>query len=110
LALAIKDNAFYLEELNGLTSAQPLFDTNLKDPMKAMRVHWKQKWLKKPVFRQAIQTPDGLQTSESKALRYSTYAHYLNRLGWEAGFEEKLTCYCMRRGTANAVDGKCLYF
>lgn len=48
----------------------------------------------------------GFQTSKEKALRYSTYAYYLNRLGWEAGFEEKLTSYCMRRGTANAVDGE----
>ena len=62
--------------------------------------------LKIPIFRQAIRTVDGFRTSEQKALRYSTYAHYLDRLGWEAGFEEKLTSYCMRRGTANAVDGK----
>jgi hypothetical protein len=48
----------------------------------------------------------GFQTSKEKALHYSTYAYYLNRLGWEAGFEEKLTSYCMRRGTANAVDGE----
>jgi uncharacterized protein DUF3435 len=48
----------------------------------------------------------GFQTSKEKALCYSTYAYYLNRLGWEAGFEEKLTSYCMRRGTVNAVDGK----
>lgn len=63
--------------------------------------------LKIPIFQQAERTVDGFRTSKWKALRYSTYAHYLNRLGWETGFEEKLTTYCMRRGTANAVDGKC---
>jgi len=41
-------------------------------------------------------------------MTYSTYAFYLNRLGRDAGFEDKLTSYCFRQGTANAVDGMCL--
>jgi hypothetical protein len=36
LALAIKDDAFQVE---GLTSAKPFFDTNLKNPMKAVKLH-----------------------------------------------------------------------
>ncbi|PQE34082.1 hypothetical protein CJF32_00010770 [Rutstroemia sp. NJR-2017a WRK4] len=47
---------------------------------------------------------DGLSTSKHKALRYSTFAYYLDRLGWAAGFVQKLTSYCFRRGTENAVD------
>ena len=62
--------------------------------------------LKVPIFRQAVRTADGFQTSEHKALRYSTYAYYLDRLGWEAGFEQKLMSSCARRCTRNAVDGK----
>jgi hypothetical protein len=40
-----------------------------------------------PIFRQAVQTADGFQTSKHKGLYYSTYAYYLDYLGWEAGFE-----------------------
>ncbi|KFY03279.1 hypothetical protein V490_00235 [Pseudogymnoascus sp. VKM F-3557] len=61
--------------------------------------------LKRPIFRQAVRTCDMFRTSEWKALRYSTYAYYLDRLGWATGFEQKLTSYCFRRGTGNAVDG-----
>jgi hypothetical protein len=93
--------------VDGYTRAEPFFTTALKAPTKAMLVNWKPEMLKVPIFQQAVRTADGLQTSKRKALRFSTYAYYLNRLGWEAGFPEKLTCYCMRRGTGNAVDGKC---
>jgi uncharacterized protein DUF3435 len=41
-----------------------------------------------------------------KALPYDTFNQYLQRLGRNAGFEDKLTPYCIRRATANAVDGK----
>jgi len=74
--------------------------------MKAMLVHWKPSMLKIPIFRQVVQTAEGFQTSKWKCLPYSAYNHYLDRLGWETGFPEKLTHYAMRRGTGNAVDGK----
>jgi hypothetical protein len=91
-----------------LQSAEPFFTTKLKNPMKAMLVHWKPSMLKIPIFRQAVQTAEGFQTSKWKCLPYSTYTHYLDRLGWETGFPEKLTHYAMRRGTGNAVDGESL--
>ncbi|PVH71691.1 hypothetical protein DL98DRAFT_520924, partial [Cadophora sp. DSE1049] len=37
-------------------------------------------------------------------MTYSKYAFYLNRLGRDAGLEDKLTSYCFRRGCANAID------
>ncbi|KAI9781316.1 MAG: hypothetical protein M1839_006109 [Geoglossum umbratile] len=48
---------------------------------------------------------DGFRTSPRKALWYSTFDYYLERLGRGTGFEEKLSGYCARRGTGNAVDG-----
>jgi hypothetical protein len=86
--------------------AEPFFTTNLQDPMKATQIKWKPSKLKIPIFRQAVRTADGLQTSKHKALRYSTYNYYLDRLGWDAGLVQKLTSYCARRATGNAVDGK----
>ncbi|APA07342.1 hypothetical protein sscle_02g021120 [Sclerotinia sclerotiorum 1980 UF-70] len=102
LAIAIRDNAI---KVDGFTHAKPFFTSNLQDPTKAVLVHWKPEKLKVPIFRQAVWTFDGLSTSEHKALRYSTFAYYLDRLGWAAGFAQKLTSYCFRRGTGNAVDG-----
>jgi hypothetical protein len=104
MAIALRDDAIKVDDRPD--GAKPFFTTNLRDPVKATRVHWKPSKLKVPVFRQAVRTADGFQTSEHKALRYSTYAYYLDRLGWEAGFEQKLTSYCARRCTGNAVDGQ----
>jgi len=92
--------------VDGFTHAEPFFTSNLQDPTKAILVHWKLEKLKIPIFQQAVRTFDGLVTSEHKALRYSTFIFYLDRLGWAAGFAQKLTSYCFRRGTGNAVDGK----
>lgn len=90
---------------NRLDGVEPFFTTRLKDPTKATRVFWKPHMLKFPISRQAVRTVDGFQTSKHKGLRYSTYAYYLDRLGWGAGFEQKPTGYCARRCTGNAVDG-----
>lgn len=38
-------------------------------------------------------------------MKYSTYAFYLNRIGWDLGSEDKWTTYCLRRGNANALLG-----
>ena len=103
LAIAIRDDAI---EVDGFNKAEPFFETNLQNPTKAILVHWKPELLKTPIFRQAVRAPNGFTLSTQKALRYSTYAYYLDRLGWAAGFEQKLTSYCFRRGTGNAVDGK----
>ena len=104
LAMAIKDDAI---KVDGYTRAEPFFESNLQNPKKAVLVHWKPKMLKIPIFRQAVRGTDGLMQSRYKALRYSTYNFYLDRLGWATGFEQKLTSYCFRRGTGNVVDGKC---
>jgi len=105
LAIAIKDDAI---EVEGSSQAEPFFTSHLQHPTKAVLIHWKPEMLKRPIFRQAVRTCDMFRTLEWKALRYSTYAYYLDRLGWATGFEQKLTSYCFRRGTGNAVDGKLL--
>jgi hypothetical protein len=76
--------------------------------VKAIKVHWKPEWLMRPVFRKLDSTINGWVKSETEPMTYSKYAFYLNRLGRDAGFEDKLTSYCFRRGCANAIDG--IYF
>jgi len=104
--MALKDDAI---KVDGFTHAKPFFSSNLQDPTKAVLVHWKPEKLKVPIFRQAVQRSGGLATSEHKALRYSTFNYYLDRLGWGAGFAQKLTSHCFRRGTGDAVDGKSFF-
>ncbi len=72
----------------------------------AVKVHWKPTMLKVLPFRRSKQTANGWEKVETEPMPYSTYAHYLDRLAQDTGLEEKLTSYCFRRGTANAVDGK----
>ncbi|KAH9203768.1 hypothetical protein DL95DRAFT_418785 [Leptodontidium sp. 2 PMI_412] len=104
LTRAIRDNVVLVD---GYTSAEPFFATDLgSQNVKAMKVHWKPEWLKQPVFRRSVWTTNGWVKSTTEPMAYSKYAFYLNRLGRDAGFEDKLTSYCFRRGCANAIDGK----
>jgi hypothetical protein len=72
-------------------------------------VHWKPSILKITVFRRSVQqSAMGCHKSMTQSMPYSTYAFYLKRLGEDTGLEEKLTSYCLRRGLANAINGRCL--
>jgi hypothetical protein len=103
LTRAIRDDAIFVD---GYTSAEPFFATNLGGQrMRAMKVHWKPEWLKRPVFRKSVRTMTGPVKSKTEPMTYSTYCSYIDRLGKDTGFEDKLTTYCFRRGTANAIDG-----
>ena len=62
--------------------------------------------MKTPIFRQPERTPNGVETSPTKALRYYTYLYYLQRLGLEAGFMQILSGYVIRRGAGEAVECK----
>jgi hypothetical protein len=102
LALAFADNAF---EAPSLKSAKDIFKLKIRRPFNSVQLMWKESMLKTPIFRQAVRCADGFQTSPRKALCYSTFDYYLERLGCVTGFEEKLSGYCVRRGTGNVVDG-----
>jgi hypothetical protein len=105
LARAIRDDAILVD---GYTSAEPFFATDLRSlGMKAMKVHWKPEWLKRPVFRRSVRAVDGSGWVKSKfePMTYPTFAFYINRVRYDACLEDKLTSYCFRQGTANAVNG-----
>ena len=106
LARALRDDAILVD---GYTTAEPFFDTNLQDPVQAVKVHWKPSMLKTPVFRRSVQMATGWEKSMIDPMPYLTYTFYLERLGEDTGFEENLTSYCFRRGLANAVNGMLSY-
>jgi hypothetical protein len=75
--------------------AKPFFSTNLPGQgMKAMKVHWKPEWLKRPVFRKPIRPAGRWVKSKTEPMLYSAYAFYINRLREDTGFEDELTSYC----------------
>ncbi|KAE8547698.1 hypothetical protein EYB25_009491 [Talaromyces marneffei] len=67
-------------------------------------VPWKQEMLDIPVFRRAIKTPQGVETSKDVALSYQQYHGWLVLLGIALGFIYTLTTYCLRRALGNAIN------
>ncbi|KAF2188461.1 hypothetical protein K469DRAFT_565307 [Zopfia rhizophila CBS 207.26] len=65
---------------------------------------WKKSWEDKPIFRQAVPTPDGIRTSDNEPLRYHTFLYYIQRLGFMAGMMKILNPYNIRRGSGEVVD------
>ena len=102
IALGILDDAFEL----GFELAEDIFKLRVDRHRQTMRLRWKASWENKPVFRQAVPTSDGIQTSKDEPLRYHTFLYYLQRLGMMAGMMKILNPYSIRRGTGEAVDGE----
>jgi len=102
IAIGILDNAFKL----GFERAEDIFKLRVDRRRQTMRLRWKASWENKPVFRQAVPTSDGVQTSKDEPLRYHTFLYYLQRLGMMAGMMKILNPYNIRRGTGEAVDSE----
>ncbi|PGH23708.1 hypothetical protein AJ80_02314 [Polytolypa hystricis UAMH7299] len=101
LALALADQAF---EAQGINSSEDVFRIAVPSYRNSLQLRWKSEMLDVPVFRRAVHTAQGMRISCNGALPYDAFNQYLQRLGRNAGLEEPLTPYCIRRGTANAVD------
>jgi|SRR5271170_4119312 len=106
VVFALADGAFESE----IKSVADVFRTRLKAPCRSLQLRFKDSMLSVPIFRQAVPSANGVQTSPTKVLRYYTYLFYLQRLGQLTGFMQILTSYDIRRGTGNELDGKCSVF
>lgn len=73
-----------------------------------MRVNWKPKWLKRPLFRQSVLEAGVWAKSKTEPMTYSSYNFYLQRCGRDAGLENVVTSYCFRRAAINTANGICL--
>ncbi|EEQ88960.2 FluG domain-containing protein [Blastomyces dermatitidis ER-3] len=101
LALALAADTF---EARGISSIEDVFRIQVQAPRNSIQLKSKSNILDVPVFHRAVRTAQGVRISPDRTLPYDTFNQYLQRLGRNAGFEHKLTPYCIRRGTANAVD------
>jgi hypothetical protein len=72
---------------------------SLEVPMgiKFITLQWKKKKLEEPIFRDGNGCP----------MSYRLWHDQLSELGRRAGYVKGITPYHIRRGVANALDGKC---
>jgi hypothetical protein len=105
IVIAVLDDAL---ESYVIKSVEDISRLWVKVPRNSYQLKWKDEIQKPPIFRQAVSTASGVQTSdtsEPKALRYHTYLHYLQRIGLLTGFPQLLCPYDTRRGAGEAVNG-----
>ena len=102
ITIAILDDAFEAK----ITSVEDILYTRVRAPRRSLEFRWRVDMMKTPIFRQAGRTANGIETLSTKALRYYTYLHYLQRLSLQAGFMQILGAYAIRRGAGEAVEGK----
>jgi hypothetical protein len=102
ISIAFDDEAYNVPEL---VSPRQVFALKAKKGP-SQTVPWKQEKLDIPVFRRAIKTPRGVETSKDVALPYNQYHGWLVLLGVALGFIYTLTTYCLRRALGNAINGK----
>ncbi|EDN08104.1 predicted protein [Histoplasma mississippiense (nom. inval.)] len=103
LSLALADRAF---EAQGINSPEDIFHIEVLPYRNSLQLRWRSEMLKIPAFHRTVHTAHGVRISPDRALPYDAFNQYLQRLGRNAGLEEPLTPYCIRRGTANAVDAE----
>ncbi|KAK2737878.1 hypothetical protein FQN55_000890 [Onygenales sp. PD_40] len=81
-----------------------MFMKGKRNESQPLQLRWRSEKLNIPVFRHTYHTAHGVRTSPDHALLYDLFNQYLQRLDHNAGLEEPLTPYYIRRATANAVD------
>lgn len=97
ISLALADGAFAAASLN--TPSQ-IFQIKNHGPTKCTPIRWKDKWLKRPVFRDD-------PTSIGRPVPYYRLRDDMKRQALDAGFEEGIGPKAFRRGAANAANGTC---
>ena len=98
VGLALRDKAFAAPSL---TTAEAVFNVKNWGPVGCTPIRWKEKWLKKPIFRHC----DASGTSPDKPQPYYMLRADMERETLESGFEEALGPRAIRRWTANEVNG-----
>jgi hypothetical protein len=105
IALALADDA---PEAENLKTPEEVLGVRVALPRNSVQLKWKKAMLDTPIFRRAVRCADGIGTSSDKALPYDSVAKYVKRLGRSAGFYQSFSPYCIRRGTANALNSTSL--
>lgn len=101
LALAFTDDAF---DSGQIQLVEDIFWVYVPLYCKSLKIQWKPQRLDVPVFCRADCMLFGACSSPDCVLQYNAFNQLCQQLGCYAGLEDPLTPYCIRRGTAGAVD------
>ena len=101
--LAHADCAYAAPQLD---APEKVYGLTVEPGMQSLAIPWKEEVLDRPVFRRSIKTADGNVISPDQELPYSTYHAWVKRLGYETGFPQVMTTYCLRRAEGNAINGE----
>ncbi|KAI9717973.1 MAG: hypothetical protein M1828_007009 [Chrysothrix sp. TS-e1954] len=100
MALALADSAF---ATNSIDSPETVFELKPRLGTNALSIPWKPEILDTPIFRRWTTSGDK-KIEDSQRLTYNGVNDYFQKLGLQAGFEEPMTSYCLRRGAGNAFN------
>ncbi|KAJ9609280.1 hypothetical protein H2204_015587 [Knufia peltigerae] len=101
VSLAFDDSAFGPPDLK---SPDILFRLRARREKGCQPIPWSKEMLDVPIFRRAIATKEGVETSPDRALTYNVYQAWVKRLGEALGYLQTLTTYCLRRALGNAIN------
>lgn len=96
-------HAFADDAFKAIRSPSQLKYLRVPSGKHGLQLEWKESMQNIPIFRQY--QPDGT-VAPTRAMTYHDLAKQLAELGYRAKFRDVLRTYCLRRGAANAVDGK----
>ncbi|EFY85694.1 FluG domain-containing protein [Metarhizium acridum CQMa 102] len=93
------DKAF---DAPSLKTVADVFKIHNRGPEQCQQLRWKQKWLKRPIFRGF----EGSVVSTDKALPYGKLNDDMQRQTLDTGFEQAFRPRAFRRGAANKANGR----
>lgn len=102
MALAFADNAF----VNEPNDPEDIYKLVVPANSDRLRLHWKEEWRKRPIFRDVEPSPSGIRVALEKALQYSKERGHLIRLGRSIGLAKALEWYDLRRGSGKKLNGE----
>ncbi|KAK3934987.1 hypothetical protein QBC46DRAFT_424370 [Diplogelasinospora grovesii] len=100
MALAFADDAF----VNKFKGPEDIYGLVVGANEDRIRLHWKEEWLKRTVFRDVESSANGVRVALDKALQYSKERGHLIRLGRSIGLSKALEWYDLRRGSGKKLN------
>ena len=96
--------AFVNHAFAGIDSPEQLDRLRIHPRCNQQRLPWKKSTLDTPVFRRSVAGLDGIEISPTEALRDSTFRPWVKKAGEEAGFEQVVGPYSLRRAAGKEFD------
>jgi hypothetical protein len=90
---------------DNFTDVQQMFNLTIPMERNMLRFRWKPEVLHRPFFADVKHTVGGARIQKETPFPYAKYQHIFKRLGREAGFEQAVHLYQIRRASGRNIDG-----